>query len=60
MTSEENDIPIQNRFPQSFDTMSVSELEDYILALKTEIQKAEGLIEKKKKAETAAHSAFKI
>jgi|GEM_PF-2635653 len=60
MTSEENDTPIKSRFPQSFDSMSVSELEDYISTLKIEIQKVEGLIVKKKSAESAAHSVFKV
>lgn len=59
MTREEDNLPLQNRFPQSFDSMSVDELEDYISTLKAEIQKTEMQIKKKKDAEESAHNVFK-
>lgn len=46
-------------FPRNLDGMSISELQDYILDLKSEIERVEGDISKKKASQDAAASIFK-
>ncbi len=44
---------------QKLDNFSISELEDYIKALQSEIERTQGDIEKKKSSQLAASTAFK-
>ena len=57
-----DDLPIKKTtedFPRNLDGMSISDLEDYITALKDEITRVEGDIKAKKASQEAAASAFK-
>ncbi|HCM84233.1 MAG TPA: DUF1192 domain-containing protein [Alphaproteobacteria bacterium] len=45
--------------PKNLDPMSVDELRDYILALRAEIERAEGEIAKKEASKAAAAAFFR-
>ena len=51
-------IEIQE-FPRNLDAMSIEEIEDYLVALKAEIKRAEDDIIKKKASRDAAADIFK-
>lgn len=59
MTSDDDEKPILGQKPMNFDSMSIADLEDYIIALDAEIQKTRTIIEKKKAAQNAASGFFK-
>ncbi|MGH1403472.1 MAG: DUF1192 domain-containing protein [Alphaproteobacteria bacterium] len=46
-------------FPRNLENMSISDLNDYISALREEIQRVEVDIDRKKKSQESAHSVFK-
>ncbi len=46
-------------FPRNLEKMSIAEIEDYIVALKEEVTRAEQDIKKKKASRDAAASIFK-
>ena len=57
-----DDLPLKkttHEFPRKLDDMSVSDLEEYVFALKEEISRVEGNIHAKKASMDAASSVFK-
>ncbi|WP_339631208.1 DUF1192 domain-containing protein [uncultured Sneathiella sp.] len=59
MTSDEDDKPLTGTGPVNFDTMSISDLEEYIVTLKEEVERTKQVILKKKAAQDAATNVFK-
>ena len=59
MFDDEETKKVTGEFPKNLDGMSVSELEDYILNLKDEIERVQSDIAKKKASQDAAASVFK-
>ena len=60
MFDDELDRKVTERnFPAKMDNMSVSELQEYIGGLKSEIQRVESEINKKQAASNAADAFFK-
>lgn len=59
MTSDDDDQPILGRNPVDFESMSISDLYDYITLLNEEIEKTKDLIAKKEAAQNAADGFFK-
>ncbi|MEX1034929.1 MAG: DUF1192 family protein [Sneathiella sp.] len=59
MTSDDDDKPVIGHNPVNFDTMSITDLEDYIVALTAEIEKTKAVIAKKQAAQNAAAGFFK-
>ena len=59
MLDEEDQKRAGRKGPKPLDNMSVEELENYIADLKTEIERCEGEIAKKKAHHEAASSIFK-
>ena len=58
----EDDLPVKksvNTFPANLESLSVSDLKEYIEALQDEIRRVEGEIDKKQAASAAADSFFK-
>ena len=58
----DDDLPIKKKtaeFPRNLDLLSISELEEYVGALKEEIARVENDIGKKKATAEAAASVFK-
>ena len=51
--------PKTNEFPRNLENLSISDLQDYIEELKTEITRAEQDITRKKASPDAATSVFK-
>jgi uncharacterized small protein (DUF1192 family) len=58
----DEDLPKQKtgEFPRNLETMSVSDLQDYISDLENEITRVKGDMSKKKASQDAAASVFKI
>lgn len=59
MTSDDDDKPALGRDPVNFDTMSITDLEEHIVALTAEIEKTKEVIAKKQAAQNAAAGFFK-
>ena len=59
MTSDDDDKPVTGNGPVNFDTMSISDLEEYIVSLTAEIERTKQVISKKKAAQNAAATFFK-
>ena len=59
MARDDDELEFTTKDPQVLARLSVDELEEYIADLKSEIEKAEELIKKKKSATDAANSIFK-
>ena len=59
MFDDELPKPKHTEFPRNLEAMSVSELQEYIQALKEEIDRVEKDISKKEASASAANSVFK-
>ncbi|MEP3247292.1 MAG: DUF1192 domain-containing protein [Sneathiella sp.] len=59
MAREEDDLTVDIKSKDDLETLSIEELQDYITELKSQIEKVEQHINKKKIAEVAANSIFK-
>lgn len=59
MARDDDELEFTTKDPEVLARLSVDELEEYISDLKSEIEKAEELIKKKKSATDAANSIFK-
>jgi len=59
MASNEEDFPILTNQEKNLGDMSIDALDEYILALKSEISKVETIIDSKKSAKNAADNVFK-
>ncbi len=57
----DDDLPKKKteEFPRNLERLSVSELQEYIGELKSEIERVEGEVTRKKASEEAASSFFK-
>lgn len=58
----DDDLPKKksDTFPRNLESLSVSDLQDYILELENEITRVKGDMEQKKASQDAASSVFKI
>ncbi|MCR9213794.1 MAG: DUF1192 domain-containing protein [Proteobacteria bacterium] len=59
MTSDDEEAQSRKVPAVNFDTMSIEELEDYIVELTAKIEQTKQVIEKKRNAHSAADSFFK-
>ncbi len=59
MASEEDDLTTPLDSEEKLASLSISELQDYITDLKSQIEKAERHINKKQAAEVTANNIFK-
>jgi len=59
MARDDDELEFATKDPEVLSRLSVDELEDYISDLKSEIERAEELIKKKRSATDAANSIFK-
>lgn len=59
MARDDDELEFATKAPEVLSRLSVDELEDYISDLKSEIERAEELIKKKRSATDAANSIFK-
>ncbi|MZR32420.1 DUF1192 domain-containing protein [Sneathiella litorea] len=59
MTSNDDDKPIFGNSPVNFDSMSITDLYEYIASLNEEIEKTRKIITKKEAAQKAASGFFK-
>ena len=59
MFDDDRPSPKDVTFPRNMESMSISEIEDYIVDLKQEISRAEADIAKKKASQESASSIFK-